>query len=282
MTSCYSGYWVETVEFQGNNKLTVFATAESEQETFGTVLSNSQRHAGCLLSTSAITKLLQEPAELPPDADEDTSIEYKNHTNAILSQIYRLFFPGNISDYGSTPVFPSPNNQEKFWERTVYALHDYRSNYNQLKKIPASDPYSKRGHNKYEGGLIDSSHPELTWEKRHSDVVDDEYPEATAGYGSTKKGLKSKTDMGYLIFRYLSSQNGSTGYVESKMLMDRIRTYDRNGLSPKDQVFLRKVLISRFVLNKFANKYAEALGLHQLPPIEEWDVNECKHAKWYS
>ena len=104
--------------------------------------------------------------------------------------------------------------------------------------------------------------------------MDDEYPEATAGCGSTKRGLKSKTDMGYLISRYLSSQKGSTGYIESKMLMDRIRMYDRNGLDPKDQAFLRKGLVSRLVLNKFANKYAEALGLYQLLPIEEWDVNE--------
>lgn len=58
--------------------------------------------------------------------------------------------------------------------------------------------------------------------------------------------------------------------------------YDRNGLDPKDQAFLRKGLISRLVLDKFANKYAEALGLHQLPPIEEWDVNEGKHAKGYT
>ena len=184
---------------------------------------------------------------------------------------------------GSTPVFSSTNNQDKFWERIGYALHGYRLNSNQLKKIPAPDPHPKRDHDKFEGSLVDSNHLDIfVWEQCYPGVVDDEYPEATAGCGSTKRGLKSKTDMGYLISRYLSSQKGSTGYIESKMLMDRIRMYDRNGLDPKDQVFLRKGLISRLVLNKFANKYAEALGLYQLQPIEEWDVNEGKHAKGYT
>lgn len=282
MTSCYSGHWVETVEFQGNNKSTVLVTAEPEQEAFGTAWSNSQRHAGCLFSTSTITKLLQERPELPPDTDEDTTIEYEKLTNAILSQMYPLFLPGDISDYGSTPVFSSPNNQEKFWETTGYALHNYRSNYNQLKKIPACDPHPKQDRKIFEDGLVDSSHPDIIApEQRHPDVVDDEYPGATAGYGSTRRGLKSKTDMGYLISRYMHSQKGSTGYVESKMLMDRIRVYYRNALDPKGQVFLRKVLISCLVLNRFANKYTEALGLHELSPIEEWDVSEGKHQRVY-
>lgn len=268
------------MEFQGSNKSTVLATAEPEQETFGTAWSNSQRHAGCLFSTSTITKLLQEPPELPPDADEDTTIEYKKLTNAILSQMYRLFLPGNISDYGLTPVFSSPNNQEKFWERAGYALHDYRSNYNQLKKFPASDPHPKQDRKRFEDGLVDSSHPDIIVpEQRHSDVVDDEYPEAIAGYGSTRRGLKNKTDMNYLISRYMRTQKGSTGYVESKMLMDRIRIYYRNALDSKGQVFSRKVLISRLFLNKFANKYAEALGLHELPPFEEWDVAKASTPK---
>ena len=279
MTSCYSGHWVETVEFRGNNKPTILAAAE----TFETAWSNSQRHAGCLFSTSTFTKLLQEPAELPSDADKDTSREYRDLTNAILSQMYRLCLPGNISDYGSTPVFSNPDNQEEFWERTGYALHDYRTNYNQLKKIPASDPHPKQDGKRFEGGLVDSSYPDIiAWEQCHPSVVDDEYPEATAGYGSTRRGLKNKTDMGYLMYRYMRSQKGSTGYLESKMLMDRIRMYYRNGLDPKGQVFLRKVLISRLVLNKFANRYAEALGLHKLPPIEEWDVSDGKHAKEYT
>ena len=136
MTSCYSGHWVETVEFQGNNKPTVLATGEPEQDTFGFAWSNCQRHAGLFFSTSTIIKLLQELAELPPDADEDTSRKYRDLTDTLSSQMYRLCLPGNISDYGPTPVFSSSNNEDKFWERTGYALHDYRSNYNQLKKIP--------------------------------------------------------------------------------------------------------------------------------------------------
>ena len=66
------------------------------------------------------------------------------------------------------------------------------------------------------------------------------------------------------------------------MVMDWIRIYSHNALDLKEQVFLRKVLVSRLVLNKFANQYAEALGLHKLPPIEEWDVSKYKRTEAYT
>lgn len=48
MTSCFSGHWVETTEFQGNNKPTVLAAAQPDQESFAFVWSLFQRHAGGL------------------------------------------------------------------------------------------------------------------------------------------------------------------------------------------------------------------------------------------
>lgn len=38
-------------------------------------------------------------------------------------------------------------------------------------------------------------------------------------------------------------------------------------------------MVSQLVLNKLASQYAKALGLHKLPPIEEWDASEGKHAQ---
>lgn len=85
MTSCYSGHWVETVEFRGNNKPTVLAAAEPDQESSGFVWSTLQRHAGVLFSASTITELLQEPAELRRML---TRIHAEN-TRASLTQYYR-------------------------------------------------------------------------------------------------------------------------------------------------------------------------------------------------
>lgn len=45
---------------------------------------------------------------------------------------------------------------------------------------------------------------------------------------------------------------------------------------------LRNVLVSQLVLNKLANQFAKALGLHKLPPIEEWDASEGKHAQTFT
>lgn len=85
MTSCYSGHWVETVEFRGNNKPTVLAAAEPDQESSGFVWSTLQRHAGVLFSASTITELLQEPAELRRML---TRIHPEN-IRASLTQYYR-------------------------------------------------------------------------------------------------------------------------------------------------------------------------------------------------
>lgn len=64
-------------------------------------------------------------------------------------------------------------------------------------------------------------------------MVDYEYPETKVGYGGTRRGLESKSNMGYLISSYMRSQKGSTHYYESKMAMDRIQAYNHNRLDLK-------------------------------------------------
>lgn len=117
MTSCYSCHWVETLEFQGSSKPTVLAAAEPDQGALGLAWSSSQRHAGALFLTLTIIGLSQEPAELPPDADRDTFKEYKDLTDAMIPQMYRLCLPGNIPACGSVPVFSSLKDQNGFHER---------------------------------------------------------------------------------------------------------------------------------------------------------------------
>lgn len=60
--------------------------------------------------------------------------------------------------------------------------------------------------------------------------------------------------MGYLISRCMRSQKGSTNYLESKMVMRRIRPYRYNKLDAEEQIELRKALILQFILNKLANQ----------------------------
>lgn len=71
MTSCYSGHWVETTEFQGPNNST-----EPDQESFGFSWSHSPTPCQGLFFTATITELIQESTELPHDVEGGTSREY--------------------------------------------------------------------------------------------------------------------------------------------------------------------------------------------------------------
>ena len=271
MTSCFSGHWVETTELQ-NNLPTVLAAAGSEEDSFGFVWSHSQRHAGGLFSSATISELIKDPAQLPEGTDPDLAGEYSRMTADITAEMYRLCLPGNIPDYGSSPVFTDPTNSDKFWHRTGYALHHYKANYDALERIPASDPHPKRNRKKYVGGMIDGNEPELLeWTKRHPGVFDEDYPEATAGYGSTRRGLRSHKNMNHIIGLYKKAQRGCEAYSESKLVQNKINIYQHSPDDFENQVELRRMLIARLALDDLAGQYRMALGLHSLPPIQEWD-----------
>lgn len=51
MAPCYSGHWIKTVGFQGNNKPTALAAVQPDQETFGFVWLSPQRQGVPTLST---------------------------------------------------------------------------------------------------------------------------------------------------------------------------------------------------------------------------------------
>lgn len=112
-TSCYSGHRVETATVQ-DQQLTVLAAAKPEQGSFGFEWSLSQRHCGGLFSSATLSELLKEPSELPPDADVDTSRQYRQVTTAILAEMLRLCLPVNVGAYGSVPMCTDPEDTEKF------------------------------------------------------------------------------------------------------------------------------------------------------------------------
>lgn len=191
MTSCYSGHWVETTEFNGKNlRPAILVAAEKDQDSFGYVWSHSQRHAGGLFSSAAISEMVKEPPFLPPALDHDTFRKYREFTTALLAEMHRLCLLANIEEgFGSSPVFSDPKSQEKFWKRTGYSLHHYKGNYDKLPTAPASDPHPKRNRKMFEAGLIDGDNPEIVaWRERHPLIVDEDFPEATGGYGRTIRG----------------------------------------------------------------------------------------------
>lgn len=274
MNSCFSGHWVETTKFQGCQlKPVVLAAAEKEEESFGFAWSHSQRHAGGLFSSAAIAELMNEPPFLSPN--EDTSREYHEMTTALVAEMHRLCLPVNIqAGYGSSPVFTDNESQEKFWQRTGYDLHRYLENYNRLLTIPASDPHPKRNRKTFEAEFVDGNDPEIVaWGQRHPGILDEDYPEATGGYGRTTRGLLSERNMRHLIKCYFRSKPGLQT-VEHRMLMQSIRAYKDGFLGRDEQMRLRAVLSSRLQLNRTANIYVKFLGLYRLPDIEDWSLGQ--------
>ncbi|KAE8151352.1 hypothetical protein BDV25DRAFT_171567 [Aspergillus avenaceus] len=272
MTSCYSGHWVETTEFNGSQlKPLILAASGRDQESFGFVWSHSQRHAGGLFSSATISELLKEPSQLPDDADQDTSRQYRHVINSLVGEMNRLCLPINIDEgYGSSPVFTDNESQERFWRRTGYSLYQYKANYDKLQTIPASDPHPKRDRKRFHAMFVDDSDPAIVaWNKRHPGILDVDYPEATGGYGGTLRGLVSFGTIRYLINIYLRSNPGFHT-VEHRALMATIRLFYENSLNHDRKLVLRRELIHRLRVNKNANQYSKLLGLYRLPAIEQW------------
>ncbi|KAJ5157627.1 uncharacterized protein N7482_008727 [Penicillium canariense] len=78
--------------------------------------------------------------------------------------------------------------------------------------------------------------------------------------------------MEYLIKQYTREQSKSEIFTfEDYMLSRKIQTWHNWGQPCKERISLRRALLARLELNRKANMYAGALGLHRLPDIEEWD-----------
>lgn len=206
MTSCFSGHWVETTDFQGKNLKPVILTgAEKDGRLFfffGYAWSHAQRHAGGLFSSTAVSELVKVPFHLP---DKNTFHGYHELTTALVAEMRRLCLPINIQDkHGSSPVFSDAKSQEKLWKRTGYHLHQYQENYDNLPTAPASAP--------------------------HPSNLDENFPQTTGGYGRTRRGLLSSSTMNYSIGQYLYSKPGSQ-IIEHRALIQVIREFYGDALN---------------------------------------------------
>ena len=272
MTSCFSGHWVETTEFQGRNlEPAILAAANKQQESFGFAWSQSQRHAGGLFSSATLSELIKEPEVFL--SGNDISREYRELTTALIAEMNRLCLPVNINArYGSSPVFTDTGSQEKFWRRTGYGLHRYKENYDKLPTAPPSDPHPKRNRKKFAAEFVDGNETDIvSWNARHPNIVDEDYPEATGGYGRTRRGLLSSLNMQYLVRKYLQSNPGSHT-IEHKVLMHLIREFYDTSMNDDRKLHLRGLLISRLQMNKQANQDVKLLGLYRVRSIEEWGM----------
>lgn len=279
MTSCFSGHWVETVEFAGRLETpVVLAAAKKSQDSFGFVWSHSQRHAGGLFSAATVAELLKEPS-LPADVGGEAPRTYCEMTTALVAEMHRLCLPANVANrLGSSPVFSDPSSQELFWRRTGYQLHSYRQNWERLRTIPASDPHPKRNRKLFEGTFLDENDPKFkaqaeAWRQRHPGVLDEDYPEATGGYGGTTRGLFGRENLRYLIRQYLEAKTETAGREEAQTTSLIRQFYE--GKMPLDlQLKLRALLIARLELHRKVNMYSRVLGLYRLPDIEQWRVGD--------
>lgn len=204
----------------------------------------------------------------------------------LLAETLRLCLPTSIDACGSGPVFADPEDTGRFWTRTGYELLSYKSNYDKLQRVPASDPRPKALGGKSEAGYINGSqyhcHPVVVaWKQQpHLDILNPAFPQATVGYGSTKRGLTSRSSIEYLVKQFLASRPWPFEY-DQKMLQRSIATFNRGAMNEQQLLYLRQVLLHRLHMNDCANQYVRALGLGlgmynqapgSLPPplIEDW------------
>ncbi|KAK2808266.1 hypothetical protein FQN50_004821 [Emmonsiellopsis sp. PD_5] len=288
MTSCYSGHWVVSREFQISTT-TMAAAQEEEDESFGFSWPSSLRHASGLFSNAFLHELVKEPQYedirlgLPDDAPPKVARSYESMTRAVLADAHRVCIPDNMPSYGSTPLFTADGGHEKFWRRSRYSLHNYKANYDQLMKIPPSDPHPKYGRRTaVDDGEIDDSDPRVVeWEKRNPDWMrlfrnPADFADATGGYGTTMRGLDSRLNMWFLIRQYTSSKPGSSSSGWGIYIKNQIFQF-KTGSSSKEQTeALRRLLIFRLQMNQVADMLVTKLNINKLPPIREWDLRYQK------
>lgn len=271
MTSCFSGHWVTTPFFKTDGQ-SVSAAAEADQESFGCVWSISQRHGGGRFPASMLDELTKEPTELPSGGSAGTTTEYQQSISKIRT-MNRLCLPRNRTPYGSAPIFKDADESLNLWHRTGYPLDSYEKNYDQLKKIPALDPFPVNKKENFNDDSIDDNDPAIiAWKERHPSIADTEYPEATAGYGATSRGITSKTSVLYLANMYLTSLPENWVSSDCKSMLNLLRRLGENDSDLLDEttMHLRRTFVFRVAMNDRAQMYADALHLYRLPPIKKW------------
>ena len=267
MTSCYSGHWV-TIPHVNPMRTTVMAGAEHLQETHAWAASASQRHAGGVYTSAFLQELQKEPSSLGSYASEEELRDYRRYTHDVVVLMEKLCVPERIPDFGSRPSFSQEGLDEKFHKRTGFELSRYKYNYDQLRRLPPSDPKPDSDYKQPPGSV--TIEEALAWQQRHPELSPMAFTHATGGYGGTRRGLKSSTK--YLVTRYLTYNDDETRTAATNIgLMNTIRDFQAGRVHNNTEklITLRRTLLFRLWVTAKANSYARYLDL-QVPPLEVW------------
>lgn len=249
------------------------AGAHAQEETFGWAPGVSQRHAGGVYTSAFMTELLKEPPELPQGSDAGKVRKYGELSRAILAEANRLCIPAQREKFGSQlfgslPLFTTAGANDYFYERSNMQLHRYKANFDQLRRIPSSDPHPflDKKHDYSENDPIVKA-----WESRNPAAADPEFNDRTGGYGTTGRGIRSSTKM--LALRYMSSFPGDDSMAKNIRLHKKIGDFFGAMLDHDKSAIenLRSQLLYRLWMMQKANEYRDGLNLNKLPPVDQWD-----------
>ena len=124
MTLCFSGQWVETTEFNGRNMTrAILVAAETVQNSSGCIWSYSQRHAGGLFSSAAISEPAKEPPFLPPAPGHipwvsgiDNCTSGQNAQTMSRCLLWRSYGSSSVSSLDLFPLSSDLNVPKDKWE----------------------------------------------------------------------------------------------------------------------------------------------------------------------
>lgn len=95
------------------------------------------------------------------------------------------------------------------------------------------------------------------------------YPEATGGYGSTRRGLASKENLIYLVDRYIASRPARPHDQTHQYCLSALIRLVTSDLPRRWREKLRRIFLCRLSVNDLANEYVQTLRV-DIVPIEEW------------
>ncbi|KAI4241541.1 MAG: hypothetical protein L6R40_004521 [Gallowayella cf. fulva] len=278
MTSCHSGHWVVTPRFRLIQPNAVMAAARPFEESWAWAQSASQRHAGGVYTSSFLNELFKDsigPVEdLVAKVDPEDARAYDQFRRDVVTEANRLCLPKNIEiGVGSLPLFTTEGGIEPAFQRTGFGLHYFKSNFDQLRRIPASDvsPYFDRKRD------AQPTDPDvIEWTKRHPET-ERSYSDRTGGYGSTRRGIRSSTK--YMVHVYCKSHPGEREQPSNTVLhrsIDLFLAGAFNGENNLDKVLtLRSQLQYRLWAMAKANQVAKWLNLNKVPRIHDFNFKEA-------
>ena len=272
VTSCYSGHWITTPIFKIHedgqwSSPDIFWLPDAQN------WSPARRHAQAIMSKAALRKWLQMEPVLRDNASMDTVHLFHKTTSSIVADMYRLCLPGEVADYGSSPLFTEDDGDltNSWRSETSYGLGRFEKNYNRLRKVePMKTPLQLANLQPKLRNTKDE-HPDWeTWSAYK--LFEGNYIQLSCGYGCTARGITSLANAKYLSEVYRSVAGQVENDNEIKSFLSNI--FEKDKLTKSDIFRARREFIYRLNQHKSAQDYADSLNLYHLPGIDAWQSQE--------